>query len=375
MAVFYAIVHHQDRLWLGTGGMGRLYTIERVTEEKSIAYEDTLSSQVTALASLGDSLYLGLSNPARLVRLEKGFERRGVYQSSPVDAGQPARWGTLQLEANLPAGTAISMASRSGNVGDPNDPTFSPWSHETPLTGPEDLTSPVGRFLQYRLTLTTSDPEITPVVREAAVSHVVPNLAPQVTSVRTARSRDKNKPTITEITFTAQDDNRDELIYKIEFRQVGRSRWILLKDNVTQPRFEWDGRTVEDGRYEVRITADDRKSNCPATALTGTRISDPFVIDNTPPVIERDEIEIQDGSVLLHLAVRDALTIIGKVAFTVNSHEQWTSVLPDDKVYDRTFETFTLRTDDLESGPNVIAVSVADDLDNTLYKTYEVEIP
>lgn len=375
MAVFYALERDGTSLWLGTGGDGRLYTIDAVTEEKSIAYEDTLSSQITAMVRMNDGLYLGLSNPARLVRLGKGYEPRGVYESSLVDAGQPARWGKLQLEAELPAGAVISMASRSGNVGDPNDPTFSNWSDDVALTGPADLRSPVGRFLQYRLTLTTPDADKTPVVREAAISHVVPNLAPTVMSVRAARSRDKNKPTIIEVVFTAQDDNRDELIYTIEFRQVGRDRWILLKEDLTQPKFEWDGRTVEDGRYEVRITADDRKGNSPDTALTGSRISDPFVIDNTPPVIESSTIAVQDRGVVLQMSVRDALTVIGKVAYTVNSHEQWVSVLPDDSVYDTTHETLTLRIDDLESGPNVIAVSVADDLGNTLYKTYEVRIP
>ncbi|NLW82834.1 MAG: hypothetical protein GXY41_00270 [Phycisphaerae bacterium] len=375
MAVFYAMTQSDDAIWLGTGGNGRLYTVDADADNKSIAYEDTLSSQITALTHLNGALYLGLSNPVRLIRLEKGYERRGVYQSPLIDAGQPARWGKIQLEADLPAGTSIMMASRSGNVNDPNDPTFSPWSNETTLTGATDLDSPVGRFVQYRLTLTTPDAETTPVVRESAVSHVVPNLAPQVTSVRTARSRDKNKPGIIEITFTAQDDNRDELIFTIEFRQVGRSRWTLLKNDLTQPRFEWDGRTVEDGRYEVRITADDRKSNSPNTALTGSRISDPFVIDNTPPVTENDKTEIQGNSVILRLSVRDALTVVGKVTYTVNSNEQWVSVQPDDGVYDTTLEAFTIRIDDLKSDSNVIAVSVADDVSNTQYKTYEVEIP
>lgn len=373
--VFYDLARHDNILWLGTGGDGRLYTVDPDTEEKSIAYEDKLSSQITALTQKDGILYLGLSNPARLMRLEKGYERSGVYQSLPINAAQPARWGKIQLEADLPAGSAIAMASRSGNVGDPNEQTFSSWSDETLLTGPADLLSPVGRFLQYRLTLTTQNADKTPVVREAAVSYVVPNLAPRVTSVRAARSRDKSKPGVIEINFAAQDDNRDELVFKIEFRQVGRVRWILLKDDLSQPKFEWDGRTVEDGRYEARITADDRKSNCPDTTLTGTRVSDPFVIDNTPPVIEDDTLEIQNAVVVLRLSVRDALTVVGKAAYTVNSSEQWVSVLPGDGVYDTTLETFTLRIDDLKSGSHLIAVSVADDVGNTRYKTYEVEIP
>lgn len=375
MAVLYALVSDGTRLWLGTGGNGRLYAIDQTAEERSIAYEDKLSSQITGLTQMDGRLYVGLSNPARLVRLEKGFETRGVYQSPLVDAGQPAQWGKIQLEAELPAGSSISAASRSGNVGDPNDPTFSSWSNESILSGATDLTCPVGRFLQYRLALTTTNTDVTPVVRESAVSHVVPNLAPNVTSVRVARSRDKNKPTIIEIVLTAQDDNRDELTFAIDFRQVGRSRWILLKKDLNQPRFEWEGRTVEDGRYEVRVTADDAKSNSPDTMLTGSRISDPFVIDNTPPAIENADLQVENGGVVLRLGIRDALTVIGKVSFAVNGNEQWNGVLSDDMAHDTTFETFTIRINDLKSGPNVIAVSVADDLGNTLYKTYEVNIP
>ena len=125
----------------------------------------------------------------------------------------------------------------------------------------------------------------------------------------------------------------------------------------------------------MRVTADDRKGNSPDTKLVGSRISDPFVIDNTPPAIEHAAVAVEGGAVVLGLKVRDALTVIGKVACTVNSSDQWISVLPDDYVYDTTVETFTIRIADLKSGVNIIAVSVADDLGNTLYKTYEAEIP
>lgn len=375
MAVFYALLSRDNTLWLGTGNNGRLFTVDFVTEEKCIAYEDKISAQITALASTDSSLYLGLSNPARLIRLEKGYETQGVFRSQLVDATQPARWGKLQLEAALPSGCQIQLATRSGNVGDPNDPTFSSWSEEVAVTGPVDLTSPVGRFLQYRLTLKTSDAQRTPQVREATVSHVIPNLAPMVTSVQAARSRDKNKPTITEISFAAQDANRDELVFVIEFRHIGRTQWTLLKEDLAQPKFEWDGRTVEDGRYEVRVTANDRKGNSPATALTGSRISDPFVIDNTPPAIESADVQIEGKDAIIKMSIRDAWTVLGKVAWTVNSNEQWNSVLPDDQVYDTTAESFTLRIPDLKSGTNIVAVSITDDLGNTLYKTYEVDVP
>ena len=66
----------------------------------------------------------------------------------------------------------------------------------------------------------------------------------------------------------AKDDNSDTLIYKIEFRKIGRTNWIELKEKHEGLNFEWNSKTLEDGRYEVRITASDERSNTTATTLT-----------------------------------------------------------------------------------------------------------
>jgi hypothetical protein len=54
---------------------------------------------------------------------------------------------------------------------------------------------------------------------------------------------------------TIQGRQRDKLIYKIDFRKLGRTGW-LNKDTVKQLlRMGW--KNVEDGRYEIRVTASD----------------------------------------------------------------------------------------------------------------------
>jgi hypothetical protein len=376
VAVFYAMLEFDGKLWLGTGGKAELFTVNPDTEEKSVFYEDETSSQITSLLATDDMLYLGLSNPARLVQLEKNFVLKGVYESDLIDAEQPARWGKLQLEADIPDACKILMASRSGNVKDPNDPTFSAWTEDVVMTEPSDLKCPAGRFCQYRLTLQTSDPAVSPTIREVAVASVIPNLAPRVNAIRIQRSRDKNKPTIYDVNFAASDDNKDTLDYTLEFRKVGRSVWIPLKEELDTPRYEWDSRTVEDGRYEVRVTASDRKSNTTATALSGSRISDPVVLDNTAPEITDSQVKVtEDGTVQVQLSVEDAYTIIGKVQYTVDSNDQWMGTLPVDKVYDTRAEEVVIQIDDLEGGAHVIAIAASDDLDNTRYKTFEVTIP
>ena len=48
--------------------------------------------------------------------------------------------------------------------------------------------------------------------------------------------------------------------------------------------------------------------------------------------------------------------------------------LPDDMVYDTTVEDFTILIKDLEAGEHVIALQISDDIGNTMYKTFEVDI-
>ena len=173
----------------------------------------------------------------------------------------------------------------------------------------------------------------------------------------------------------AKDDNKDDLEFTLQFRKAGRTIWIPLKEELDQPRFQWNGQTVEDGRYEVRVIASDRKSNSPETALTGSRISSVFVIDNTAPAITHADMQVSGKDVTAKLLVEDEFSVLGKVQYTVDSNEKWITALPDDLVYDTLAESFTIPIQDLEPGVHVIAISVADDLENTRYKTYEVTIP
>ena len=373
-AVFFCLAAQQNTLLVGTGNSGRLFTIELDSEREAVIYEDEYASQITAVAATGRDIYLGTANPAKLIKLTETFAPEGTYTSDLIDAGQPAKWGKLQIDADIPPGCNVRVASRSGNVKDVNDPTFSPWTDLVEVIEPIQLDCPLGRFCQYKLVLQSPDGEETPIVREIAVAGTVPNLAPKVESVLADRIETPDKRGFFKISYKARDDNDDKLIYKIDFRKLGRTNWIELKDQLEADTFEWDGRTVEDGRYEIKITASDERSNTTATKLTGTRISDPVVVDNTAPVIEKYSIEKSEKTITLKLHISDLLSAIGLLHYTVDSNAEWISAVPDDLVYDTTDEDFTVVVEDIEPGEHIIAVKIADDVGNTMYKTFEVEM-
>ncbi|MHC4334713.1 MAG: hypothetical protein ACYSUV_13340 [Planctomycetota bacterium] len=307
--VLFSLAGREQSLLVGTGNSAQLFAVEPVSEEAAVLYEDEQASQITAVSISADDVYLGTSNPAKLIKLSRRLAGEGTYTSDLIDAGQPARWGKLQVEADIPPGGKIMVASRSGNVKDINDPTFSEWTTPKEITGPMQLRCPLGRFCQYKLILHSADGAKSPVVREIAVASTVPNLAPKVESLSAARVTGASKAGMFKISYKAKDDNDDKLIYRIDFRRIGRTSWIELKDEQEADSFEWDGRTVEDGRYEVRITASDERDNTPTTKLTGSRISDPVTIDNTGPAIKRDVVEKSDKTVTLRLRVVDEFSV------------------------------------------------------------------
>ncbi len=378
--VFFCLAPENGKLLVGSGNNAQLYSIDPPMEQEAVIYEDEQATQVTAIAAEGDDLYLGTSNPAKLIKLGAGFATEGTYTSDLVDADQPAKWGKLQLEADIPRGCTVKLACRSGNVKDVNDPTFSEWTEPVEVDGPTQLECPLGRFCQYKLVLQSLDGDNSPLIREIAVASTVPNLAPKVEAVTVARVTTAGKEGTFKISFRTKDDNSDKMIYTIDIRKLDRTNWIEVKEKLEAASFEWDGKTVEDGRYEIRVTASDERSNTTATKLTGSRISDPVVVDNTGPVIKTiTSSALKDNGQyrIFEIQVHDELSAVGQLEYTIDSNDDWIGTVPDDLVYDTLDENFTIKIDteeDLPKGDHILTIKVSDALGNTTYKTVDVNI-
>lgn len=373
--IFFTMALQGKKLLVGTGNDAKLFAVEPDTEKNAVIYNNERSSQITAVAVSGTDIYLGMSNPPRLVKLGNNFAAEGKYVSEFIDAGQPANWGKLQIEADVPAGCKVLVSSRSGNVKDVNDPTLSGWTTPAEVKEPMQLNCPMGRYCQYELTLRSEDGQKTPVIREITVADTIPNLAPKIESVSVTRSEEAGKTGIFKITCKDKDENGDQLVRRIDFRKNGRTEWIKIKDQIEADNFEWDSKTVEDGRYEIRVTASDERSNNTTGKLTANRIDDHVTVDNTAPVIKEYTISTEGKTaVTLKLRAVDQLSAIGQLSYTVDSNEQWKAAVPDDLVYDTTEESFTIVIDELKAGEHVIAIKLSDALGNTSYKTYDISL-
>ena len=369
-----------DQLLLATGNEGQLLRLDLPAQQAVVLHTVESSIQISAvLAATDGTIYAGCSNPAALIALEGRLAQRGEYVSPPLDAGQISRWGSLQIEADIPEHTQLMISTRTGNTDDPDLNGWQPWTEPSPGADSISLDSPPGRFLQYKLILTTDTDTATPVVREVKVAHMVPNLPPRVTSVtvvrdgnqqtgETAAEEDRLAGKVMTVHCKAIDENDDELTFSVFLRPIGGPAWIRVADDLDSPKWRWDSRTVADGRYEIKVQTSDSPSNPPDRALTDARISRPIVVDNTPPEVADFTVSENNEKTIVHLGVRDALSTIAAVAYCVDSAENWQVTLPIDGVFDSRHESVTFPLELDKPGPHLLTLRIDDASGNRTYR-------
>lgn len=374
------------KLLAATGNEGQVFVIDPANGETAVLV-DLSSEQVPAmmLASEGSTV-MGTANPAELFTLGNSYALRGTYTSPALDAAQISLWGTMSLTADIPEGCSLTVETRSGNVQDPEQAAWSNWSQahalmpdtELPALAPKEITvqSPPARFLQYRLTLTGTD-ELTPSIDRVEAAYVTPNLKPVVTKITAAYPEaepDAPPSTIMNIEWEAADDNQDPLVYKLEYLPAGSERALLIEEDLTELTYEWQTQRVPDGRYIVRVTADDRPDNPGDMAMTATRRASPVLVDNSPPVLEAQN-AVNGNQITVSGTAEDAWSPIQSLAYTLDDDDEYHALLPSDLIFDSTRESWDVTISDLSPGPHVLTLRATDTRGNTVYKSVIFKTP
>jgi hypothetical protein len=296
----------------------------------------------------------------------------------------------------------VEVATRSGNTKTP-DEAWSDWS--TPYAAPEGspITSPRARYLQWRAVLVGGRTEA-PLLTSLSAAYLPRNARPRVTSITVhtpgtvyQRPFPTGEPEIAGfdgdtpdrraaaqlqgsagagpnigrrayekglLTFIwrAEDENRDDLVYELQYRREGETAWHSLKQALTDAIFVWDTTSVPNGRYTVRVVASDASSNSAATALTGDLESTAFDIDNTPPVITVTAVRRDGARSTLLFDVRDDNSAVQKVEYSLDG-DRWQAVYPKDGIADSRFEQYELTVPEAQGALGVV-VRAADALNN-----------
>jgi len=382
--VILSMVYRGDgKLLLGTGVEGELVQLDTKTQEAVVLNVVRPSLQISALWAEHDGkIYAGCANPGAVLKIVPGYVCEGYYISPAIDAEQISKWGKLQIEADIPAGTSLRVSSRSGNTSDPDLGGWQDWTKPQEVAEDLNIEAAPGRFLQYRLQLGSSKANKTVVVKEVKLAYMTPNLPPIVKNVEVSRSSTVKKPDTSihssknmMIKWKTEEPNNDKLKCEIFIRQVGRERWIRIAKEIEEDKYKWDSQTVADGRYEIKVRASDELSNPEGEALTTSRISREVVVDNTPPEITRMDYTLEKNTLRWKAEVKDVLSVIEAVDYVLDSGENRQMALPKDGIFDSRSEQVEFKVKIEEAGEHVLAVRCADALGNETYLNVNVIVP
>jgi len=404
--IVYAITFDgQGRPILGTGNRGRIYRVD--SDSVSTELIDASPTQVTSFGKgPRGEMYAVTANIGKLYRLGPGLEQHGTFESEVLDAGTFSYWGRISYRGS----GSISIFTRAGNVSHAES-NWSPWvalqadASGTPVCdtcGGGRTTSPSARFLQYKIELGAASGPTPAEVDYVEIAYLAKNVAPVVEQVEITPPNYRFPASSLSITpstsitlpalgqpkrssslissdlgsgvsmnyakgyegarWLAGDENGDALTFKVEIRGVKETTWQLLKDGVKEKSLSWDSAAFPDGEYVLRVTASDAPSNPRDQALDSSLVSDPFLIDNTPPQILSLAASPAGNKVEVRWKAHDARSNISKAEYSVNGGE-WMLIEPVNKLTDSPDEDYRLQVD-RTPGEQVIAVRVNDEFDN-----------
>lgn len=223
--------------------------------------------------------------------------------------------------------------------------------------------APSARFVQWKAVLHSGNPA--PRLDSVKINYLPKNVPPEFDEVSvqpgvryqalpksmpadTSQPHFDVAPPITHdkdsigVKWIVHDDNDDQMVYSVFYRGDGQTRWLLLKDNLTDKFYSFDASLLPDGGYTIKVVASDAPSHSPGEALTAERESGWFEVDTTPPRIE--SLAASPDGADLHVSFRaiDSFSPIKRAEYSVDAGD-WRYVEPVGQISDSKTESYDFR--------------------------------
>ncbi len=350
---------------IGTGNSGRVYRVERSGAFVQVCESDSAQIfRIVGDAAPAKGYYLIANNTAGITRVEGGMNATGTYFSEVFDARIQSRFGRLAWNVEAAGPSAVSFAVRLGNSDYP-DRSWTSWS--APFTDPENSNINTGgyRFLQVKIVLSSTSPSASPLLSGYRVYYLTDNLKPEIGPIRVQRPEDR-KPvpdttpprTYLHVSWEASDPNQDRLNFSLSLRKLPGNEWLPLRSELREKWLYLDCELFADGKYQLKVQADDGLDNPPAWARSSVQTSAPFIIDSTAPLLS--EFSMTGRSV--RFKAEDQASAVALAQYSLDGKE-WIPVFPDDLVGDSRVETYRFELSNPKNS-RILLIKLSDEFGN-----------
>lgn len=328
---------------VGTGLEGKIYQIK--TPEVWSVLTDLKEDQILSLMVKNDALNcLGTGDTGVLYTVSSEFvPNQANYLSEIHDTEAFSQFGSVEWEKE----GELVLQTRTGNT-QKADEFWSDWS--TPITtSPAKLTSPAGRFFQYRVSWSQKEA----ILHGVRILYRRQNRAPVIKSFKLPTPSNPRKlypeksSNPFQVSWEAKDPDNDNLRFRLWYKNVKTDIWHETTANqiYTEPKFKWDASHCPDGYYLLKLEVSDELDN----SIPGItrQISSPLLIDNRPPQISA---QVEAGQV--SGVASDSFSCIAHLAYRIQDGE-WTLLDPADGIFDQCEESFRFSVASLAKGSTV----------------------
>ncbi len=425
------------KLLLGTGNQGGVIELEGNHIYSRLV--KAASRQITSIAAgPGGKLFLAAANPGKVFSLGPDHEPEGTFVSQPFDAQLFSRWGRAEwwgdnaVPAKPTGGMPVQFYARSGNTSDPES-NWSDWAGPYADASGDRLDCPAARFVQWKAVLHGGASGAAPEIDWVNVAYLPKNVAPEVTAIAvqnpgiraqsvavavmgggamppaqlrmpqpapsgasassafnpaaiaslgqtTAQHFDTPPQGFSQrgyqsVLWTAEDANDDALEFAVYFRGENETAWKLLKDKLDSKFYSWDTTTMPDGAYYMKVVASDAASNPAGEGLSAERISDRFIVSNTPPSIAPITAESAGAAtVRVQFQANASVSSIARAQYSLDAGD-WTTVFPSGGLSDAVRENYDFHLQKVGSGEHTVTVRVYDQFENVTSAKATVHVP
>ena len=355
-----------NNVYFVTGDTADIYKING--NDGLLSYIGGLKNKILSTFAVNEEgLYFAISKTGEIYKIKHGYPTQGSFTSDTLDLKLLSKLGSLNTMTTIPDGANVTVEVRTGNVARVDNT----WSDFTPVDANGKVNVPNGRFMQFKVTMETTDEELTPVLNSMDFTYVENNLEPEVLNAGlTTRYRQQNdssetakSPQLEEneamVYWKGSDPNGDKLIYDLEYRLKGEKNYRKLASNLETSYYKFNSYLMPSGIYDFKITASDKYDNPVGEIKTKTLEVFNVKYDNDPPGVFDFNVSGNGANRQITFRVEDKLSFIKTVRYSTITGE-WRYIVPDDKLLDSMNETFSITIDDPDAGSVTIEVMDAD---------------